>query len=623
MDKKIEKHSLYIFFSALVLLQVFFILFNTGTYGGADNITHFQTARYSINHPKLLLDLWGKPIYTTLLTPFTILGFKVAKGFNLIVAILSLMIVYKYTISKGFSVIPSVFVLILTAFAPVYFLLMNSCLTEILFSFILVSSVYLFYKNQYLLSVVLISFIPFVRTEGYVLFPVFAVAIILRRQFKPILFLFTGTVLYSFIGFLVFDDPFWLINKMPYSMGDSIYGSGSLFHFVKSSHFIFGIPFLLFLVTGLFVWTIEIFRSRSFNPVNISFYIVVVGSWLGYFAAHSYVWWKGTGGSLGLTRVIGAIIPVAAITCVEGIGFLDRNLKSKRLYNSILIVFGGLQIFLLFTQNRVLIKADPTEQLIMKCADYIRFNHEKKKFFYFNPVLTHELNIDPYDINQCNWGVGDKQQPSNSMNWGDLLVWDAHFGPNEGGVQLETLEIDPNLQKIKSFYPLEKVTVLGGYDYSVQLFKKSAMKNDSIVLSDNYQKTLSFEGYKDERVREVDGFKAWELDNSQEYSPTIRLTPNVLQLYETLEVEVTLDYKSFQKLSTEEVLLVFSVDKEGINLRYENVDLVSSGGGWEELKLNVKMSTRIPSSSKMQVYVWNKDRKHLLMRCLKVCLKSY
>src|SRR5690606_18736260 len=119
-----------------------------------------------------------------------------------------------------------------------------------------------------------------------------------------------------------------------------------------------------------------------------------------------------------------------------------------------------LQIILLFTRHNLLLKADPTEQLIQKSTDFIRFKGEGKKVFYFNPLVVHYLELDPYDTQQCNWWVADKQQPSNSMDWGDLLIWDAHFGPNEGGVQLGKLENDPYLKKVKAFYPLEKITVL-------------------------------------------------------------------------------------------------------------------------------------------------------------------
>jgi hypothetical protein len=618
-----EKQLIFVFFSSFILLQVFFLLFGESAYGygGADNIAHYQIAKYSFKYPELFLDLWGKPVYTTFLAPFALIGYKAAKAFNLFVAVITLLLTSK--IAKKLYPGSSLITIVLIAFAPVYFLLAISCLTEVLFSLVLVAAVYFFIHNRFALSAVILSFIPFVRSEGFVLLPIFALAFVLQRSYRSILFLAVGAVFYSIIGYFVFGDILWIINKQPYSLGESIYGSGSLFHFIKNSNSIFGIPLTILIVAGLFYWGYDVIRNFSLRSQNTILFIIIAGSWMTFFAAHSYVWWKGTGGSLGLIRVMGGIIPLAALTGMKIFGFVSEKLKSKNITYTIFSVFALFQIVLMFTQNNLMLKADPTEQLIKKSADYIRYNEEGKKVFYFNPLLIHFLEIDPYDITKCNWWVADKQQPSNTLEWGDLLVWDAHFGPNEGGVQFENLEKDPFLKKIKSFYPIEKVTVLGGYDYSVHIFKKSPNKNDSLIVSDNYEQVLSFESYLDERVKEVDGLKVWELDSSQEYSPNIVLSADVVKRYEILEATVTLSYKALQALGANETMLVFSAENEGKSIRYEKADLVSSVMGFQELKLNVRMAANIPDKSRMLIYVWNHGKKNILIEKIKVEIKSY
>ena len=623
MGKISEKQLLYIFFTTFILLQVFFLLFGESAYGygGADNIAHFQIAKYSFKYPELFLDLWGKPVYTALLAPFAVIGYKVAKAFNLIVAVITLFLSSK--IAKKLFPGSSLITIVLIAFAPVYFLLAITCLTEVLFSLVLVAAVYLFIKNRFVLSAVVLSFIPFVRSEGIVLLPVFALAFFLQRSSRSILFLAVGAVFYSIIGYFVFGDILWTIHKQPYSLGESIYGSGSIFHFVKNSNTIFGIPLLILIVAGLIYWGFDVIKNFSLRSQNTILFIIMAGSWITFFAAHSYVWWKGTGGSLGLIRVMGGIIPLAALTGMKIFDLVSGKLKNKNISYGIFSVFAVLQVVLMFTQNNLLLKADPTEQLIEKSADYIRFNEEGKKVFYFNPLLIHYLDIDPYDITKCNWWVADKQQPSNTLEWGDLLVWDAHFGPNEGGVQLENLEKDPYLQKIKSFYPLEKVTVLGGYDYSVQIYKKTPNKTDSLVITGNYEQVLSFESYLDERVKEVEGIKVWELDSSQEYSPNIVLSADVVKRYEILEATVTIKYKALQSLNADETMLVFSAENDGKSIRYEKADLVSAVSGFQELQLNVRMDANIPDKSRMLIYVWNNGKKKVLIEKIKVELKSY
>jgi Cu/Ag efflux protein CusF len=144
-----------------------------------------------------------------------------------------------------------------------------------------------------------------------------------------------------------------------------------------------------------------------------------------------------------------------------------------------------------------------------------------------------------------------------------------------------------------------------------------------VVVSDTYQQDLSFENYLDERVKEVDGLKVWELDSSQEYSPNIVLTTEVIKKYEILEATVTLRYKALQALNANETMLVFSAENEGKSIRYEKADLVSAVDDFQELQLNVKMDANIPDKSRMLIYVWNNGKKKVLIEKIKVELKSY
>lgn len=406
-------------------------------------------------------------------------------------------------------------------------------------------------------------------------------------------------------------------------MGESIYGSGSLFHFIKHSPSIFGIPLLILILFGLVIWISGVVKKFSLQSQDTILFVLIAGSWITFFAAHTYVWWQGTGGSLGLTRVMGGIVPLAAITGMKVYGALIKYFKGKTLVYGLFSLLAVLQVVLLFTRHNLHLKADITEQLIKKSAEYISSNEAGEKVYYFNPLLIHYLELDPYDTSQCNWWVADKQQPSNTLDWGDLLVWDAHLGPNEGRVQLENLEKDPYLEKLKAFYPIEKIIVLGGYDYSVQIFKKVKSKSASAAVSDSYSTTLSFGDYQEERVKEVDGLSVWEYDNTQEFGPALTIYPDVIRLHEVLEVTVTLRYKALDQLKPDETLLVFSIENEGKNLRYEKVDLIADENEWKQQQLIARIPANIPASAKMVFYVWNKDKKNLLLEKIMVEMKSY
>lgn len=617
------KQILYSFLTLYFLFQFYILLFSESAYGygGGDNITHFQIARYAFRYPQLFLDLWGKPVFTSLLAPFALLGFQAAKFFNLVVAVATLWLTAK--ISDRLYPGSGLFAAILLAFAPVFFHLTPSCLTEVLFAFVLTAAVWLFLNDRFDLSAAVLSFIPYVRSEGIILLPLFALALLLKRSYRSLFFLALGSLLYTIIGWVVFKDPLWLITQSPYSLGASHYGSGSLFHFIHERNNIFGAPLVWLTVAGLLYWGYDLLRNFSLRKPEASFFILIAGSWGTFFAAHSYVWWQGTGASLGLIRVMGGIAPMVVLT---GMALFKPALQLTRRPWIAPVLFGmvtALQVTFFFKEQKLLLKADPTEQLVKKSSDFIRFNEEGKKVFYFNPLVIHYLDLDPYDTKQCNWWVADREQPSNSMEWGDLLVWDAHFGPNEGGVTPEVLERDPFLKKIKSFYPVEKVTVLGGYDYNIHIYKKTPAKGDSAVVTGRYEKTLSFEGYDDPRVKQEDSLKLWVIDKSQEYSPTMVIAAGEFERYETMEARVTVKYKAMETLGQGEVFTVFAVEAGGKNLRYEAADLAVAGGTSTSRELSVKMAASIPADAQIKVYVWNPKGRTLMLESLKTEISSY
>ncbi len=622
MNSKFEKYIFYFFLFVLVIIQIILLFLNEKVYEGTDNVTHFQIARFAFKYPELFLDSWGKPVYTTLVAPFALLGFKAAQLFNLAVAVVTMFFVFQ--ISKYIFPSGAIFTVVLTAFAPVYFLLMITCLTEVLFSLFLVVTVYLFLKNRLLFSAIVLSFIPFVRTEGIVLFPIFAFAFILRRSYLSIPLLTVGALFFSVIGYFVFDDFLWIINRFPYPTGESVYGSGELLHFVKHSNFIFGIPLILFTITGLFYWIKEILKNFKLNSEVVVLFVIIVGSWMTYFAAHSYVWWKGVGGSLGLIRVIGAVIPLAALT---GVKFFQPVLGKDAYRKSGIIALSFLsllQIGLFFNQNKLPFKNGPVENLINTASEYVKQNFSDEKIYYFNPDFAFQLGLDPYDETKSNWGIGDKMKPSNSMELGAVLIWDAHFGPNEGGVSLEVVEKDNRLQRIKTFVPLEKITVLGGYDYSIQVFQKVNSKIRNGV-SDVLKRSLEMDSISSSQIILLEGENVLEIPKGHEYSPNIVIYADELLKKDIFEGEVNIRFKSDENIVEKDVMLVFSVENGKESLHYSAVPLVleNNDSDWKSTKLSTRFTANLPEETIIKIYVWNRNHKHILVQSMDSFIYSY
>lgn len=615
--------AVYIILSVLFLLQLVFVFNSIDFYGGADNITHFRTARYAFKYPELFLDQWGKPVYTTLVAPFALLSIQFARMFNVLAGLAAIFFTVKIIRLSGekFNLLPVFFI----AFSPMYFLLMQSCLTEILFSFVLVLSFWLFFSNRYLWAAIALSFIPFVRTEGIVIFPLFVIALFLVKKYWAIPLLLVGSVFYTLVGYPHYQDWLWIIHQMPYSMGDSFYGSGSLSHFVEQSPYIFGWPFLVFLVIGLAVWTYKAVKPFRITEKPFLFYFLIAGSFVGFFAAHSYVWWKGTGGSLGLIRVIASVIPMAAIIALIGFNAMVTKVKNTTFQIGLIILIILLQVGLFFNKNHMPLRLERPQTLMLEASNYLKSLDEPSKIYYFDPYLIHFLNIDPYDQSLNNWGVADKQQPSTSMNMGDIMVWDAHFGPNEGGVQLDNLMADPQLQLIKSLLPEESFKVLGGYDYGIYIFRKVEQK----VFQEKKQlveRVLNFSDSGSENTVEVEGKKLFKMDAGMEYGPGIQIPLSEIKTQDMMDVLASVSFLPQEKLGDDEVLLVLSINVNDKSVSYNRINLLSTAENvqkWQEVSLPLKLSARFPEGAIISLYIWNKDKKNLLLENVKLTISGF
>ena len=67
---------------ALFLLR----LVSDGVREMGDGIQHYMMARFCWRHPELILDLWGKPLFTLLASPFAQFGYKGMSAFNALLA---------------------------------------------------------------------------------------------------------------------------------------------------------------------------------------------------------------------------------------------------------------------------------------------------------------------------------------------------------------------------------------------------------------------------------------------------------------------------------------------------------------------------------------------------------
>ena len=461
-----------------LILIVFFVTFSIlayfseGSYGGADDLSHYRFSRYAFQFPEFFLHHWAKPFYTLLVAPFAQLGFVGVRIFNVLTG--SITAYFTYRIAKQLGLnnpIMAIFFLLLSTLYPA---LMLSGMTEILFSFILVFSIFLFLNKNYIASATVLSFLPLVRTEGIVLLVVFILPYLIKRKFISTI---TGLLIYSIIGGLYYHDFFWLISQMPYGDASDIYGTGSLFHFINHSKSIFGFVFTGFIFLGIIIILYQFikFTSDKIAYKNTELILLILMPASVYYWAHSFSWYLGIGSSVGLIRVMVAVIPLFALIALVSYNYILSKLKLAYVFSLFIAVF--LIAFLLHSTlslNQFPVPLREKNQLIKEASNWMKNSeYQNEKVYYYDPYFFWFLDRNPYDKKLMEEFIPDRENPGKGMEVGEILIWDAHFSANEGRLALSKVEESKLLTKIRVFEPKHRLTVLGGHEYKIVLFEKN------------------------------------------------------------------------------------------------------------------------------------------------------
>jgi hypothetical protein len=484
MIKGLIKHDRYLSWLVLGLVFVFLVamvFLSEGSYGGADELHHWRISKFSWIYPHLFFDLWGKPLFNFLGSPFAQFGIQGLKFFNVLAGMLTVF--FSLKIIKKLDILVSVWLILAIVFTPIYLAIMLTGMTEILFSLILVLSVYLFLSNRYILFAVVASFLPFARNEGVVLFPLFVLVLSLKKEFRSILFLASGWMVVTLCGLWFYHDFLWIFHQSPYGVGPSMYGHGELFHFVKNIPWILGMPITLFFIIGL---TILLWNLKVWDLDRFIWIILIPGSFLLFFAAHSYVWWKGIGASLGLIRVIASVTPLAAITAAIGLNVIIQLLPVKRIQTGAVIIFSIVILFPPFHRYTFPVPISSDMELIKTASQWLDDSEFRdKKFYYYDPYFFYYRNVSPYDESKIHGLVPDRENPQTGIELNELVLWDAHYSPNEGGLPLDRLAESKYFRKIHVFRPRLPFKTLNNINYEIYIFQRIDPDNPPPALPDS------------------------------------------------------------------------------------------------------------------------------------------
>ncbi|MFZ4521607.1 MAG: hypothetical protein ACOYNC_07875 [Bacteroidales bacterium] len=630
----LRRYFQQLLFGVLVVLFTVLSLLSEGYFGGADNISHYLISHFACKYPSLFLNAWGRPLYTMVSAPFAIFGLQGAKILNIILGVTTAWLAFR--IATMLKIRQAMAAMIFVCFTPLYFAMMPTALTEILFSFILVLSIFLFLRKDYVMAAVVVSFLPFARTEGYVLLPLFLAALWRAKQPKAIPFLATGILVFTIIGGIYYKDLLWLINRFPYPINYThpIYNKmGSLWHFLEFREMILGLPMEILFVAGIGGIVRDLFSKDGAIRKNVWLLIIlVVAPFMAYLVLHSLLFWKAMGGSMGLERVLAAVLPLAALISLKGFSDLEELFRNSRILTiAFTTIILGFIIYIPFKMYPVPYPLSPEEETIRRATDWLKTSPwSGRLFLYTDNNVPYFMKADPYRKNPVECTLFGDCKFLDTIPRGTVFIWDAHFGANESKIPIDSLLRNKRQKVVNYFRPAQPWLTFGGgwYDCYITRTIEVGETADNYAIRDSIQDTL--DARKCTKLLWVNAFenpgdawdpsyltsdtihlgkRAYRMDYRTEYSPGFTQPVSTLPVSEVKQELLVNIYVNIPQIRAEmNTLLVISFEHRNKSYGYTAVNLNTINlrpGKWNRVALSAPVPKFISDKDLVKVYIWN------------------
>lgn len=449
-----ERRLMVLFIAASAIFLVTLAVFCNGTGDSGDSVMHYQYARYAFAHHNNFFNTWAKPLFVLLAAPFAQMGFAGIKIFNVVNTVIAM--VTAYLIAKRLNVNDSWLVPVLLLLAPMSFGLSLSGLTEPLFAAILTAGLCCLFYDLTIPGLILLSFLPFVRSEGmFLLLPV-AAYLIAQKKYAGVLWLWVGQLIYAVIGYSCFHSLLWFYMNNPYSLVSS-YGSGDWIHYFLNMPIIIGPATCYLLAAGFVIIPFFLLKKREAKPNILPLWLIWIIFTI-YFFFHVIAWKFGLFGSFGMVRIISAVAPLMMIIAVYGYNKTEdiitryiKNIKGISTYCIILVLLINLVYIIIKVNGNagaggldITLNADQViETEIAICIKNKYPDYKTRPVFFNAPFLSLGLDVDP-TVKDNNPMASRKEgnYPQNA-----LYIWDDWYSVIEGGTTMESLDKDATMKR--------------------------------------------------------------------------------------------------------------------------------------------------------------------------------
>lgn len=351
---EMNSNQLFLLTGLVALLYIAFSFFSNGFYQH-DEAAHFINMRTFWYNPNIILGNWAKPGYKLIYVIPALAGPFAVVIVNAIFSAFTAFFSYRIAEKIGLRLPAIAFFLL--ASQPMWLQLAFRNYSEIPTAFLLSLGVWFFYRKQTYdlwFSAIILSYLTLLRQEFYVIGIVFALWLLLNKQWKVMFVLPLFPLFIHIWGWIVTDDPLYLITSTVGTAGayKDEYPRLGFDHYFK----------MLIVVVGPMVLLGVIYSIKSaIKDKRNSVLWPLLSIALTYFLLHSLFNWQAvkigasTGGNLRYMLVLSPLFAVLATAGFESVKTSSKDLVS-------LVIIGAFAfitlLFLSHSHNNIVYLAD-------------------------------------------------------------------------------------------------------------------------------------------------------------------------------------------------------------------------------------------------------------------------
>jgi hypothetical protein len=486
-----------------------------------------------------------------------------------------------------------------------------SGLTEPLFAFWLIASIY-FTIHRPVLGVLLLSFLPVVRSEGWIVMVVYVVYMLTRKQWKWLPYLLVGQIVLSIAGAYTHHDLFWVFSKNPYAATYETYGKGPLDNFWVNMPSITTMPFRFFIAVGLAdaLWRTFLWLRGDKTAISREEFYLVYGVSVAYFTAHSLFWYLGIFKSFGLLRVLVGIVPTMALIATRAIDWPLRIITPY--FKPILLLTPFILLPVLIKnyyqtstwKSHFLLRGDQIAQdkaiqsFFEKTPDAAQYT-----FYYSSVQPSMTLPIDHFDTK--------KRRDLSQLFSGDpipekiAILWEPVYAPVESRIALDKIMNDKRFRLWGTFQAYDYYYYRTAYAY-LFVWDRDQYKIANTLQFNDFEKSVAPAAL--DSIQPYSGKYEVKLHPGYQFAPGMDTKLNSFQPHQKIRISFMMRMPEISRNEWENPQLILAAESSGKAFAYEGIPVagrLQPNNEWTKIEHIATVPPAKTPEDRYKVYLWN------------------